>query len=59
MKDLSAEDWKKMYMILLGGIDEALKVLPYFPDNIKAHESLWAASREAEEYYIDACGGES
>lgn len=28
-------DWKRMYMELLGKIDEALDILPLFPENIK------------------------
>ena len=28
-------DWKRMYMELLGKIDEALDILPLFPEIIK------------------------
>lgn len=46
-------DWKRMYMALFGKIDEALDILPLFPENIKVYEILEAGMRAAEDIY---CG---
>lgn len=46
-------DWKSMYMALLGKVNDALAVLPLFPENIKIYRMLEAGMQAAEDIY---CG---
>lgn len=50
-------DYKKMYMILLHGIDEALKCTTILDNPMVAH-LLKTALQDAEDVYIDTCGDE-
>ena len=52
--ELTAEDWKAMYMILVDGIAKAMGEMPLLPEVSRACEILIKASRDAEDYYIDA-----
>lgn len=48
-------DYKKMYMILLNGIEEALSCTTIL-DNPKVAHLLQTAMQEAEDVYIETCG---
>ena len=52
--ELTAEDWKAMYMILVDGIAKSMGEMPLLPEVSRACEILVKASRDAEDYYIDA-----
>ncbi len=45
-------NWKSMYMTLVGKVNEALELLPLFPENVKIYNILEAAMQDAEEIYI-------
>lgn len=45
-------NWKSMYMALVGKVNEALELLPLFPENVRIYNILEAAMQEAEEIYI-------
>lgn len=45
-------NWKSMYMTLVGKVNEALELLPLFPENVKIYSILEAAMQDAEEIYI-------
>lgn len=45
-------DWKNMYMTLLRKVNEALELLPLFPENIKIYKILEEGMQNAEEIYI-------
>lgn len=45
-------NWKSMYMTLVGKVNEALELLPLFPENVKIYNILDAAMQDAEDIYI-------
>lgn len=45
-------NWKSMYMTLVGKVNEALELLPLFPENVKIYNILDAAMQDAEDFYI-------
>lgn len=45
-------NWKSMYMTLVGKVNEALELLPLFPENVKIYNILEAAMQDAEDIYI-------
>lgn len=51
---LTAREWRRMYVILLGGIDRALDALPVSRETRAAAYFLQKALDDAEDYYITA-----
>ena len=51
---LTAREWKRMYIILLRGIDRALDALPVSGETRAATHFLRKALDDAEDYYITA-----
>lgn len=55
---LDARDWKRMYMLLLDGVTQALDRLPATEENLPVCQMLVKASRAAEEHYVSAGGND-
>ena len=58
-RELTAQDWRAMYMLLVDGIAKSMDKMPLLPEVSGACEALVKASQDAEDYYIAALGWEN